>query len=155
MSSLFQSLGNHEFDNNIDGLVPFIQTLTCPVLAANLVLNKVPELANQTNLKKSVIFNVSGSKIGVVGYLTPETKVLAKKNEVEYINEIEAIIKEVAELRKAGVKIIIALGHSGYIEEQKIAKEVDGLDLVIGGHSHSFLWNGTIPDIENPEGQPW
>ncbi|CAG4951635.1 unnamed protein product [Colias eurytheme] len=142
------SLGNHEFDHGVSGLTPFIENLTSPVLAANLVLTKVPELEAEPNLRKSIVFNISGTPIGVVGYLTPETKKLAVKNNVEYIDEIIALKEEVANLKSEGVKIIIALGHSGYLKDIEIAKEVDGLNLVIGGHTNTFLWNGTSPDSE-------
>ncbi|XP_045500492.1 uncharacterized protein LOC123697961 [Colias croceus] len=144
----FSSLGNHEFDHGVSGLTPFIENLTSPVLAANLVLTKVPELEAEPNLRKSIVFNISGTPIGVVGYLTPETKKLAVKNNVEYIDEIIALKGEVANLKSEGVKIIIALGHSGYLKDIEIAKEVDGLNLVIGGHTNTFLWNGTSPDSE-------
>ncbi|CAH0694532.1 unnamed protein product [Spodoptera exigua] len=146
------SLGNHEFDNGVSGLTPFIENLTCPVLCANLVLNKVPELAREANLKKSIVLDVAGHKIGIVGYLTPETKVLAVPNDVEYSDEIEALNKEVKKLQSEGIKIIIAVGHSGYHRDLEIAKGVDGLDLIIGGHTNTFLWNGTSPDAEQPEG---
>ncbi|KAJ8714957.1 hypothetical protein PYW08_004938 [Mythimna loreyi] len=146
------SLGNHEFDNGVSGLTPFIENLTCPVLAANLVLNKVPDLAKETNLKKSIILDVAGHKVGIVGYLTPNTKVLAVPNDVEYIDEIEALNKEVKKLQSQGINIILALGHSGYDRDLEIAKGVEGLDAVIGGHSNTFLWNGTSPDSEKSEG---
>lgn len=149
---LFQSLGNHEFDNGVSGLTPFIENLTCPVLAANLVLNKVPELAREENLKKSIVLNVGNNKIGIIGYLTPDTKTIAVKNDVEYIDEIEALNKEVKKLQEQGINIIIALGHSGYSRDLQIAKEVEGLDLIIGGHTNTFLWNGSSPDSEHSEG---
>ncbi|CAK1586814.1 unnamed protein product [Parnassius mnemosyne] len=146
------SLGNHEFDNGVSGLTPFIENLTCPVLAANLILTKVPELASETNLRKSVVFNVSGVAVGVVGYLTPETKMLAVHNNVEYVDEIVALKEEVTNLKLEGVNIIIALGHSGYLKDIEIAKDVEGIDLVIGAHSNTFLWNGTTPDSEDIQG---
>lgn len=149
---MFQSLGNHEFDNGVSGLTPFIENLTSPVLSANLVLTKVPELARETNLKKSVILDVADHKVGVVGYLTPDTKVLAVPNNVEYRDEIEALKEEVEKLQNEGINIIIALGHSGYLKDLQIAKEVEGVDLVIGGHTNTFLWNGTSPDSEQSQG---
>ncbi|CAH2092771.1 unnamed protein product [Euphydryas editha] len=146
------SLGNHEFDRGVSGLTPFIQNLSCPVLAANLVLTKVPDLEKETNLRKSVVFNISGTSVGVIGYLTPETKILAVKNDVEYVDEIVAIKEELKKLKAEGVNIIIGLGHSGYLRDLEIAKEIDGLNLVIGGHSNTFLWNGTSPDSEKIQG---
>ncbi|XP_050348019.1 uncharacterized protein LOC126771897 [Nymphalis io] len=146
------SLGNHEFDHGVNGLTPFIKNLSCPVVAANLVLTKVPDLEKETNLRKSIILNVNGTSVGVIGYLTPDTKMLAVKNDVEYIDEIAAIKEEVKKLKAQGVNIIIGLGHSGYLKDLEIAREVDGLNLVIGGHSNTFLWNGTCPDSEKIQG---
>lgn len=147
-----QSLGNHEFDNGISGLTPFIENLTCPILAANLILTKEPELRAEKNLMDSVVFNINDTKIGVIGYLTPDTKVLAIRNDVEYIEEVIAIKKEAARLKSIGVNILIALGHSGFTKDLEIAEKVEDIDLVIGGHTNTFLWNGTSPDVEKPEG---
>lgn len=55
-------------------------------------------------------------------------------------------------LQKNGVNIIIALGHSGYSKDLEIAKECPLVDVVIGAHSHTFLYNGPQPDIEIIEG---
>jgi 2',3'-cyclic-nucleotide 2'-phosphodiesterase (5'-nucleotidase family) len=41
-----------------------------------------------------------------------------------------------------GVEILIALGHSGYELDMKMAKEIEEIDVVVGGHSHTFLWTG-------------
>lgn len=149
---LLQSLGNHEFDNGVSGLTPFIENLKCPVLAANLDLKKVPELSSEKNLKKSVILDIAGQKIGIIGYLTPETKTIALPNDVEYFDEVAALKREVKNLQNQGIHIIIALGHSGYQRDLEIAEQVDGIDLVIGGHTNTFLWNGTTPDIEPSQG---
>lgn len=104
------------------------------------------------NLKKSIIFNINGVKVGIIGYLTPETKFLADRNNVEYIEEIIALRSEVAVLKNQGINIIIALGHSGFVKDLEIAKKVEDIDLVIGGHSNTFLWNGSSPDAEQIEG---
>ncbi|CAB3253194.1 unnamed protein product [Arctia plantaginis] len=146
------SLGNHEFDNGVSGLTPFIEALMCPVLAANLNLTRVPELLVERNLMNSVVFDINGTRVGVIGYLTPDTQFLAIKNEVKYIEEVTAVKKEAAKLKKQGVNILIALGHSGFTKDLEIAKEVEDIDLVIGGHTNTFLWNGTSPDVEKPEG---
>ena len=51
-----------------------------------------------------------------------------------------------------GVEIIIALSHSGYKVEKQMAREVDDLDLVVGGHSHTFLFSGKPPSNDKPVG---
>jgi 2',3'-cyclic-nucleotide 2'-phosphodiesterase (5'-nucleotidase family) len=60
------------------------------VLAANANTSKEPSMKSD-NLKKSVVFEKNGVKVGVIGYLTPKTRTLNRPNEVEYIDEIEAI----------------------------------------------------------------
>lgn len=61
-----------------------------PVLAANLILDDEPGLVNK-HLKPSHIFMIDNTKVGVIGYLTPETKEVAAPNKVEFTDEIEAI----------------------------------------------------------------
>lgn len=57
---------------------------------------------------------------------------------------------EAKKLKDEGVKVIIALGHSGYQQDQIIALECPDVDIVIGGHSHSFLYSG----LKAPNNQP-
>ncbi|XP_076242052.1 protein 5NUC [Calliopsis andreniformis] len=145
------SLGNHEFDDGVDGLIPFIQNATFPIVTSNLDLSKQPNLA-ATKLVNSTILTVNGTKIGVIGYLTPETKIISRTEEVIFLDEVDSIRKEAKRLKKEGVGILIALGHSGFDVDKKIAKEVEDIDLVIGGHTNTFLYNGKQPDLEMPEG---
>ncbi|XP_053694101.1 protein 5NUC-like [Sabethes cyaneus] len=146
------SLGNHEFDLGVEGLVPFLNEVDFPVLAANLDLSNTPSMQSTKSLQNSIVFVKEGVKIGVIGYLTPETKQLAPTNTVLYKDEIEAINKEATALKAQGVNILIALGHSGLDRDKEIAAGCPDIDLVIGGHSHTFLFSGTPPDIDKPEG---
>lgn len=57
---------------------------------------------------------------------------------------------EAAKLKSQGVNIIIALGHSGFEKDKQIAAECPEVDLVVGGHTNTFLFNGNAPDIEVP-----
>jgi 5'-nucleotidase len=69
-----------------------LEQIEIPVLAANLIVDKEPALKDKPILTPSHIFNMEdGIKIGVIGYLTPETKGLAIPNEVEFVDEIVAI----------------------------------------------------------------
>uniref|UniRef100_A0A182N6C7 Apyrase n=1 Tax=Anopheles dirus TaxID=7168 RepID=A0A182N6C7_9DIPT len=146
------SLGNHEFDLGVDGLVPFLNEVDFPVLVTNLDLSKTPELQTTKSLQRSATFTKAGTRIGVIGYLTPETKQLTPVNTVEFLDEIEAINKEAAVLKEQGVHILIALGHSGLERDKEIAAKCPDVDLVIGGHSHTFLYSGPAPDVEDPAG---
>jgi 5'-nucleotidase len=68
-------LGNHEFDDGVEDVESFIQNITIPVVVSNLDLTNEPSLASQPNLMKSKVLTVNGRKIGIIGYLTPETAV--------------------------------------------------------------------------------
>ena len=69
-----------------------------------------------------------------------------------FVNEIEALRSEARRLKGMGADIIIAVGHSGFGEDKEIAREVDGLDVVVGGHTNTLLWNGENPLGEVPAG---
>lgn len=104
-------------------------------------------------IPKSIVLNVTGHKIGVIGYVTNETVLISSPGQVGFLSEVDTIKEESERLAKQGVKIIIALGHSGFEMDKTIAREVPEVDLVVGGHTNTFLWNGKQPDIEIPEGK--
>jgi len=150
------TLGNHEFDDGSEGLEPFLKNRTVPMVVSNMDTTNVPELDGLT--QKSLVIERGGRKIGFVGYLTPETIWTANVPAGLVLeDEIEALTREVAKLKAEGINIIVAIGHSGYLTDQKLAAEVPDVDIIIGAHSHSFLFtvNDTSPNpstntIEGP-----
>ncbi|XP_017049988.1 protein 5NUC isoform X2 [Drosophila ficusphila] len=146
------SLGNHEFDERVEGLIPFLNEVNFPVLACNLDLSKVPQLKATKHLAHSAILEANGTRIGVIGYLTPDTKKLTLNMDVEFNEEVESINAEAKQLKAQGIKIIIALGHSGYQKDQEIARNCPEVDIVIGGHTNTFLYSGAQPDAEHIDG---
>ncbi|XP_034947657.1 protein 5NUC-like [Chelonus insularis] len=145
------TLGNHEFDNGPGGLAPYLKKSNFPIVVCNVDFSMEPELKD-INISKSIIFNINGHKVGVIGYLTPDTKYTTSTGKVTFSSEIECIQNEIKKLQNQNVNIIIGLGHSGYDFDKKLAQEVEGLDLIIGGHSHSFLYTGDVPDTDVPLG---
>ncbi|XP_049854135.1 protein 5NUC-like [Schistocerca gregaria] len=144
------SLGNHEFDNGVAGLVPFLENASFPVVAANLDTSEEPELAASPLVKSVVLHLPGGPDVGIIGYLTPETKVIAFTGKVKFLDEVASIKEEAERLKREGINILIALGHSGYKTDQRIASEVPDIDVVIGGHTNTFLYTGDAPDSEVP-----
>ena len=65
---------------------------------------------------------------------------------------MESIRREAERLKGEGVNVLIALGHSGFEVDKEIAAKVPLIDLVVGGHSNTFLYNGDPPSVETPEG---
>lgn len=84
-------MGNHELDLGVEGLLPLLDEVNFPVLVANLNNSADHPLYHTRALKKSVVFDVKGYKVGVVGYLTPETKLVAQPNDLEFKSEVIGI----------------------------------------------------------------
>ncbi|XP_044739564.1 protein 5NUC-like [Chrysoperla carnea] len=145
------SLGNHEFDLGVSGLLPFIEGVESPIVCTNLDTTKEPQLT-ASKLKRSVTIDVNGIKVGIIGYLTNETKYISKAENTEFLYEVDAIKLESEKLNAEGVQILIAVGHSGYEVDKEIAARVPLIDIVVGGHSNTFLYTGGQPDVEVPEG---
>ena len=144
-------LGNHDFDDGTEGLQPFLDRVNFPVLAANVNASKIPDF--QAKIIPSYTIDMNGTKIGIIGYITPKTAKISSKPvpKVEFLDEIYSVKSECAKLKRQGVEILIGLGHSGYKFDQVLAKEVDDIDVVVGGHSHSYLYTGDNP-TDHPEG---
>ena len=70
---------------------------------------------------------------------------ISQPGKVKFLDEITSIDKEAKNLKAKGVNIIIAVGHSGFEKDQEIAKNVPDVDVVVGGHSNTFLYNGQSP----------
>ncbi|KAJ8356081.1 hypothetical protein SKAU_G00188750 [Synaphobranchus kaupii] len=148
------ALGNHEFDNGVEGLLtPFLQEVNCSVLSANIrpLQALAPKIAGYYMPYK--IFVINSEKVAVVGYTSKETPALSSPGpNVVFEDEIKALQLQVDKLVTMGINKIIALGHSGFATDQEIAKKVKGVDVVIGGHTNTFLYTGTPPSNEVPAG---
>ncbi|XP_013418346.1 5'-nucleotidase-like, partial [Lingula anatina] len=144
------AFGNHEFDSGIDSLLYFLRSVTFPVLSANIDAQNVPEM--QGTYQKSTVLNVNGEQIGIVGYAFRYTPLVSNPGALIFTEEVAAVQAEVNYLTSQGINKIIALGHSGFPVDRKIAEEVDGVDIVIGGRTNTFLYTGTPPSTEQPDG---
>lgn len=152
------TVGNHEFDDGPEILREFIDTVSFPVLMSNADYSKERFLNNV--LKPSVVIERGGEEIGLIGLTPEDTADLASPGKkVTFSDPVEAVTREVKKLTDAGVKRIIVLSHSGYQTDLIVASDVDGIDVIVGGHSNTFLSNtdpkatGPYPTwIKNPNG---
>lgn len=148
-------VGNHDFDDGRDGLLPFAQSANFPVLGANLNVSVFPDFDFWVNA--STVIEIEGRKIGIIGYITKDLTVYDSNNiaNITFEDEIEAVDREAKKLKDQGVEIIIAAGHAGYEVDLQMAAQVKDVDLIVGGHSHTFLynsWQAPLPSIEVPQG---
>ncbi|WP_018429331.1 5'-nucleotidase C-terminal domain-containing protein [Hoeflea sp. 108] len=152
------TVGNHEFDDGEDALVPFLEKIQFPVLSANVHPNAQSKVGDR--IKPSIVLEVGGQKIGIVGAVTNDTPEVASPGpNIAIEDDVKNITAEVEKLKAAGVNKIIALTHVGYPRDKEMIAKIPGVDVVVGGHSHSLLSNtdakaeGPYPTmIDNPEG---
>ncbi|XP_073482993.1 5'-nucleotidase [Aquarana catesbeiana] len=149
------ALGNHEFDNGLSGLVdPFLKNVKFPILSANIIADsQIASNISGLYLPYNIL-NVGGEKIAIVGYTSKETPVLSDPGpHLKFEDEIEVLQKEVSKVLTLGVNKVIALGHSGFQTDKLIAQKVRGVDVVVGGHTNTFLYTGPPPSNDVPVGE--
>ena len=137
------TLGNHEFDNGEATLAAFLKALKIPVVNTNIDFSQSKTLANM--VKPYVIVNVGKEQIGIIGLITPETPTMASPGQLgdlTFGSDLAGITqKAVDELTAKGVNKIILLSHIGYDVDSDLATKVKGVDVIVGGHSHTLLSN--------------
>ena len=133
-------LGNHEFDKGNDVLEDFVTNTDFPVLCANFDFSKAGALGKQVH--PWVIIERGRHKYGIFGLTTEETAEIAKPGPEIVINDHLTWAKKAVEyFQSKGVNKIIALTHIGWDEDVLLANQVEGIDIIVGGHSH------TVPDV--------
>ncbi|RWE22916.1 MAG: LysM peptidoglycan-binding domain-containing protein [Mesorhizobium sp.] len=152
------TLGNHEFDDGESALVPYLDKAKFPIVSANVVPNDKSGAAGK--IKPSIVLDVGGQKIGIVGAVTNDTPELASPGpNIAIEDDVKSITAEVEKLKGEGVNKIIAVTHIGYNRERDVIAKIPGVDIVVGGHSHTLLSNtdpkaaGPYPTmVDNPDG---
>jgi 5'-nucleotidase len=131
-------LGNHEFSKGPDEAANLVNRIKFPVLAANLDVSREPALAGKVQPYTAVTFE--GQKIGIIGLITPDTAFLdyPGKN-IVFLPVEDTARKYIAELNDQGINKIVVLSHLGYESDVSLAKDVPGIDIIVGGHSHTFM----------------
>lgn len=130
--------GNHEFDNGPENLARFVRGAKFPVLSANTDATDEPVLAGL--LKPHVMLQKGGVKIGIVGLTTLETSTGSSPGpHLRFTPPAAALAKSVAALRAEGAQLVIALSHLGVAEDRAMAGHIAGVDVFVGGHSHTLL----------------
>ncbi|WP_369995791.1 bifunctional UDP-sugar hydrolase/5'-nucleotidase [Winogradskyella sp.] len=146
------TIGNHDFDNGIDGLYAQLPHAKFEFVSANYDFSNT---VMDTHVKPYKIFVKDGIKIGVFG-LGVQLEGLVDKNmykETVYHNPIE-IAQDMSRILKEeqACDLVICLSHIGYhykdhperVSDLKLAKATKDIDLIIGGHTHTFLPKPTI-----------
>jgi 5'-nucleotidase len=137
------AVGNHEFDDGPGELARLIDGVDFPVLSANIDASAEPGLAGK--IEASTVITLSGEPIGIVGLTTPDTENISSPGQnVTFNDPVTSTQAAIDALTARGINKIIALTHLGYNEDVALAQAVTGVDVIVGGHSHTFLY--TPPD---------
>jgi len=141
------TLGNHEFDNGAANLARFVAGADFPILASNIDTRAEPELDGK--LRPWWATTRGGARIAFIGVTTPETPLLSSPGRnLRFTDPAEAATRAIAEIRASGPATIVLLSHLGYGPDRAIAARVPGIDVIVGGHSHTLLANE--PDADGP-----
>lgn len=151
------TIGNHDFDNGIDGLYAQLPHAEFDFICSNYDFSNTIMDGHTKDYK---IFTKNGIKIGVFG-LGVELKGLVNDKlykETKYLDPVEIATDKARILKEEeNCDLVIALSHIGYeydndkISDVKLAKQTENIDLIIGGHTHTFLEKPTI--LENKSGK--
>ncbi|KRT83949.1 Calcineurin-like phosphoesterase, partial [Oryctes borbonicus] len=141
------TLGNHEFDNKIEGVVPFLENLESPVVVSNIDDSLEPTIQGLYN--KSIIIERDGRSIGVVGVILSTTNQLSSTENLRFLDESESVNKEAERLLKEeNVFTVIVLSHCGFDVDQLIAaKASKGITVIVGSHSHTLLYTDDVDQL--------
>ena len=142
--------GNHEFDQGPEVLGKALNYATVPMICANLDVSNEPALAGK--IKPDMIKIVGNKKIGIFGLITPNVNILTNLGKNITVNpDLNAVAKaEVEKLGGEGADIVVALTHIGVDADKDLASEVDGIDVIVGGHSHTLI--ETPIEVTTPNG---
>ncbi len=136
----FGTLGNHEFSNPLATLRKLLALFHYPILCANAV----ETATGKPLVPASLIRDLGGAKIGVFGLITREAGgYTAAKEGITIADEIETT-RRTAETLRREAGIVIAISHAGEQIDEEIAASVPGIDVIVGGHSHSRLATGEL-----------
>jgi len=153
------TIGNHDFDNGIEGLYKQLPHAKFDFVSANYNFKNT---ILDTHVKPYKIFVKDGIKIGVFGLGIELQGLVSEKNykETKYLNPIE-IAQDMSRILKEDEQcdLVICLSHLGYhytperkeIGDLELASKTKNIDLIIGGHTHTFLPKPTV--TKNSEGE--
>lgn len=146
------ALGNHEFDDFQEVLLRTLRLARFPILSANLNFSAVTELNKL--VKPWIIKEVAGVRVALVGLTTDELFILTNPKYLTGIllnDPVDIAAREIEAIR-AQADLVVLLTHVGLKADLEIAATIDGVDVIIGGHSHAALPRPVV--VTNTSGHP-
>jgi 5'-nucleotidase/UDP-sugar diphosphatase len=133
------TIGNHEFDWGLEVLESLRESARFPFLSANIFEADRTYLAG---VRPWIIVERKGVKIAVIGISTPETAFTTKPDNVKGLTFDEParlLPGLIRGMREKGAKLVVVLSHLGFDVDKALAAAVEGIDVIVGGHSHTAV----------------
>jgi 5'-nucleotidase / UDP-sugar diphosphatase len=141
------ALGNHEFDHGPQNLARYAAAVPFPLLSANLDTSAEPALAGR--ITPSLVLERGGARLALIGLTTTDTPVIASPGpNLRFRDPAESLERAIFEARRNGPATVILLSHLGFGTDRRLAAEVPGVDVIVGGHSHTLL--ADLPGAAGP-----
>ena len=147
-------LGNHEFDKGNEGLLKFLDGLNTPVVNVNVDFTAYPEIEGL--VQPYLIKKINDRRVGIIGATLPETPTISSPAErVVFNSVVDSVQPVVNDLEAMGIDIIVLLSHNGFANDKKSAAGLEGVDVIVGGHSHTSILGDDYPFVaESASGEP-
>ena len=154
------AVGNHEVDATGDGFYDAAKDKNITFVATNVEFdddNKMKDF-----VKKSIVKEKNGVKYGFIGAMPIDFKMCTKEasqkgvNVFDFEHTVSALQKEINSLKAKGINRIILLSHVGYDTDKQLASQLDGVDIIIGGHTHSVVEGANKKEnvVKSKSGEP-
>ncbi len=139
------TLGNHEFDAGPAVLKQAILGLRRYRLVVSNLARDSPTLDNRDGKlwDEHVVRDCGGLKVGFLGLLTPSTRTISQFGDTRFSDPDDAVVpaakRAIAALRGLGAEVIVAVTHLGLEHDIELARGVQDIDVILGGHSHTLM----------------
>jgi len=148
--------GNQEYAYGPDVLAQYLLQAGYPeahqktlVLASNTEAPSDHPLAARSLYRNTSMFELeNGLKVGVFGLIGKDAiLVTGDSGDVKFLDQHETARRAVDELKEQGADVVVAISHSGVDEDRELAQEVPGIDIIVGGHCHTALFEPVLQGI--------
>ena len=149
------TIGNHEFDFGLENMARVFKRLNFPIVCANY---RFHEYGLDKIVKPYVILKRNGLKIGVFGLSPRLDGLVDHKNyrSTEYLDPVKTAQEMADLLKKKHCDLVVCISHLGWEEkgmgDQEVISHTRGIDLVLGGHSHTYFRQ--LRYVDNLDGKP-
>ena len=146
-------LGNHEIDAGNQPVRQFLDNINFPLLAGNMDLSqedphkqaklsghpRLLDFCSQSRTAKVLLKPLGDKQLAIIGITLDQMKEIARPDEdTHFANAIATTANTVARLKAEGIDHILVLSHLGWDKDKVLAREVTGISLIVGGHSHTL-----------------